>query len=408
LSKIENDKGDDSLEWKLATNTYSEMIWSTQVEAKQESDKQQVLRRIPKIVNSVRKLFHENGMSDGAREAILNYMFRIHMQIVKGTPLMEIDDDFGRVLGGDSLKKRAKPPVDVMNVSAMDEQVLGVATDESEKINRSDPSLAYKYAQENTQAIDFGAAHEESSAGNDDDENSDTKSPTAQATDGTAEPVSSDLTESSSNDVSEEIPTNQQLKSQQLSDVDSAAPESSGQSASESPSTAAEPSLQSDSSSVEGDSKNAPSQWDENVFDSVTDPVSSEPVEPEESASSSEPLSGSPIVENEDSFFTGQEELAEAFEAAKNYRVGEMFEFQRDGLKHRYQLTHVSNIFGKYTFREFGNRALIEINKPDLVIEVLRGSVAKISSNSLFDNSLESVISQIRGSNDEANVSGSN
>ncbi len=223
LSRIEQDKGVESPDWKEATHAYFEMLWSMQVDTSAEREagaeteglsgegansKRQVLRRIPKIVNSVRALFYKNGMSESVRESILNYMFRIHMQIIKGVSLMEIDDDFGRFLCG------------------------------------------YEVA-----------------------------------------PMSNDLTKA---------------------------------------------------------------------------------------------------------LLSGQEALNTAFDEVEKIKVGGRFELKREGVRHRCQLIHLCNVSGHYRFRVFGTQALLEVSKPDLVIDLLHGTLSKVSSDRLFDNCLASAITHVR------------
>lgn len=349
LSRIHDENGDQSYQWKVASNTYAEMIWSTQVDAKSPHVQQQVLRRIPKIVSTVRKLFSDYELSDGVREVILNYMFRIHMQIVKGTPLMEIEDDFGRVLGAKQQVK-AQEPVDIINVPTLIEGAAASAEADTSpsvtEIDRADPSLAYQYARENTGAIDFGDADE-------------------------ASPPVVEV------EMAEGVPEG----------------------------GASEESVQAvGTAGTAGDAKEQTDDIAHEIIahDSVPhDNVSSDP---DLIGQPPKAKAAAPIPEELDisaGLFTGQEELASAFDEAKTYKVGELFELLRDGLKHRYQLTHVSNIFGKYTFREFGTRTLLEVGKPDLVVDILRGSIQRISNTAIFDNSLESVISQIRGEGDD-------
>lgn len=99
LSRIFHQSGINSKQWRVATAAYAAVVWSTQIDLHQESDKRQVLRRIPKIVVDVKDLFKQYQLSDGVCETVLNMMYDIHKQILQGVPLMEVVDADGDALG---------------------------------------------------------------------------------------------------------------------------------------------------------------------------------------------------------------------------------------------------------------------------------------------------------------------
>lgn len=447
LSRIHSTHGVGSYQWKLATNTYSEMIWSTQVDSATDREKQQVLRRMPKIVNTVRNLFSEFELSDGVREAILTYMFRIHMEVVNGTPLMEIDDNFAEPGGAAPTQdveaevvEEEEEVVSLKNVFTADsqEEVVEVEAEQTD-IEKMDPSLAYQYSLESTEEIDFGEAHEitdrnDKAAAEEKETHDQVVQSDQEASDvSDASPVGITLDELTIDDITLDDITLDDIEPEKMLAQKSrqqTAESSATVDASEEPVT--KKGVPDEDIPVLNEKKSAPtplvqdnggaqasSSEDKTSLSGADDAEGAAQSQTDSAATSSrDGLSLSAALEKEleeetddehdgllDHRTSSQEDLTEAFEVSKDYKVGDLFELNRDGIKHRYQLTHVSTIFGKYTFREFGTRNLIEMSKPDLVIHLMSGEIKKLSNARLFENSLESVISQIRMSKDESSDS---
>ena len=92
LAKIIRRHGTGSEAWNHATDIYSSALWSTQVSGDNQG-KREILRRLPKIVQGVRALFDEYGLEIRIRDAILDQMIRIHLQIMRGKNGTEIAED---------------------------------------------------------------------------------------------------------------------------------------------------------------------------------------------------------------------------------------------------------------------------------------------------------------------------
>lgn len=92
LAKIIRRHGTGSEAWNHATDIYSSALWSTQVSGNNQG-KREILRRLPKIVQGVRSLFDEYGLEIRIRDAILDQMIRIHLQIMRGKNGAEIAED---------------------------------------------------------------------------------------------------------------------------------------------------------------------------------------------------------------------------------------------------------------------------------------------------------------------------
>lgn len=84
LTRALHRHGEESPEWKNLTDVYSNAMWSTQASAN-DGGKRLVLRSLPGIVNGVREVCREYKVKDNVRELLLNHMFDIHMQIIRGT-----------------------------------------------------------------------------------------------------------------------------------------------------------------------------------------------------------------------------------------------------------------------------------------------------------------------------------
>lgn len=84
LTRALHRHGEESEEWKKLTEVYSNAMWSTQASSN-EGGKRLVLRSLPGIVNGVRDVCKEYRVKDNVREMLLNHMFDIHMQIIRGT-----------------------------------------------------------------------------------------------------------------------------------------------------------------------------------------------------------------------------------------------------------------------------------------------------------------------------------
>jgi hypothetical protein len=84
LTRALHRHGEDSEQWKSLTEVYSNALWSTQASAN-DGGKRLVLRSLPNIVNGVRDVCKEYKVKDNVRELLLNHMFDIHMQIIRGT-----------------------------------------------------------------------------------------------------------------------------------------------------------------------------------------------------------------------------------------------------------------------------------------------------------------------------------
>lgn len=83
LSKTLVRHGEESPEWKRVTGTYSNILWSTQASANDDG-KRLVLRNLPGIVKELRLLCEDYGVKGGVREMLMDRMFGIHMQIIRG------------------------------------------------------------------------------------------------------------------------------------------------------------------------------------------------------------------------------------------------------------------------------------------------------------------------------------
>lgn len=84
LTRALHRHGENSTEWKQLAEVYSNALWSTQASAN-DGGKRLVLRSLPAIVNGVREVCSEYRVKDQVRELLLNHMFDIHMQIIRGT-----------------------------------------------------------------------------------------------------------------------------------------------------------------------------------------------------------------------------------------------------------------------------------------------------------------------------------
>ncbi|MCG8313912.1 MAG: DUF1631 domain-containing protein [Pseudomonadales bacterium] len=84
LARIIRRHGTESEQWKMATETYASVLWSTQVDATNEG-KRQILRTLPKIVQAIRGLFLEYSLKTELRDAILEHMIQLHLAIIRGT-----------------------------------------------------------------------------------------------------------------------------------------------------------------------------------------------------------------------------------------------------------------------------------------------------------------------------------
>lgn len=65
----------------------------------------------------------------------------------------------------------------------------------------------------------------------------------------------------------------------------------------------------------------------------------------------------------------------------------------------RCKLVKKSVTFGKFTFRVFESGDLIEKNKGELAVDIIRGNARQIDEHNMFDNALERVVMQIQASN---------
>ena len=88
--------------------------------------------------------------------------------------------------------------------------------------------------------------------------------------------------------------------------------------------------------------------------------------------------------------------VRETFLQVGSMSLGALIECEEDGVATRYQLTHKSTIFGKYTFNDFKRRKSWLLTKPELVMELARGSAKVISAPKLFDDTLENVVGQMQ------------
>ncbi|MBL4867918.1 MAG: DUF1631 family protein [Pseudomonadales bacterium] len=88
--------------------------------------------------------------------------------------------------------------------------------------------------------------------------------------------------------------------------------------------------------------------------------------------------------------------IRETFLQVGRMVVGSLIECEEEGVSVRYQLTHKSTIFGKYTFNDFKRRKTWLLTKPELVMELARGRAKAISAPKLFDDTLESVVTQLQ------------
>lgn len=97
LARIIRRHGTESEQWSLATETYASVLWSTQVDANEEG-KRQILRSLPKIVQTIRSLFLEYNLKTELRDAILEHMIQLHLTIMRGTDGKAIKDPGGSSL----------------------------------------------------------------------------------------------------------------------------------------------------------------------------------------------------------------------------------------------------------------------------------------------------------------------
>lgn len=84
LTRALHRHGEESQDWKKLTDIYSNAMWSTQASSN-DGGKRLVLRSLPGIVNGVREVCEEYRVKGTIRELLLNHMFDIHMQIIRGT-----------------------------------------------------------------------------------------------------------------------------------------------------------------------------------------------------------------------------------------------------------------------------------------------------------------------------------
>lgn len=97
LARVMRRHGTDSDQWKLCTEVYASVLWSTQVDASEEG-KREILRSLPKIVQTIRSLFLEYNLKTELRDAILEHMIQVHLAIIRGTDGKNIKDPAGSSL----------------------------------------------------------------------------------------------------------------------------------------------------------------------------------------------------------------------------------------------------------------------------------------------------------------------
>ena len=97
LARVIRRHGADSEQWRLCTETYASVLWSTQVDATNEG-KREILRSLPKIVQTIRSLFLEFNLKTELRDAILEHMIQMHLAIIRGTNGKDIKDSGGSSL----------------------------------------------------------------------------------------------------------------------------------------------------------------------------------------------------------------------------------------------------------------------------------------------------------------------
>lgn len=312
LSRIFHQSGINSKQWRVATAAYAAVVWSTQIDVHQESDKRQVLRRIPKIVVDVKALFKQYQLSDGVCDTILTMMYDIHKQILQGVPLRDIVDADDDAVGHNS------GPV-VIDVKPSASTLLDENSEErsAEKADKKRDG-AFK-------------------------ERVDTKG------------------KSKSQDPFEDA----EIIEVEMIDV---APSGDALDAEAEPPSVSHLSL---SGGARADaSKGGAKAGGESAVG----------LEQGDGQSAQLPMN-----------------LSEVDEMIHRYKVGEVFELLGErGQSKRYQLSHVSNVLGVYYFREFGSKSLLEVARPDLVILTLQQTLKKLSGASVFDDSLESVLTRIR------------
>ena len=97
LARVIRRHGVDSEQWKLCTEVYASVLWSTQVDAT-ENGKREILRSLPKIVQTIRSLFLDFNLKTELRDAILEHMIQLHLAIIRGTNGKDIKDPGGSSL----------------------------------------------------------------------------------------------------------------------------------------------------------------------------------------------------------------------------------------------------------------------------------------------------------------------
>ncbi|MDX1694344.1 MAG: DUF1631 family protein, partial [Ketobacteraceae bacterium] len=97
LARVIRRHGADSEQWKLCTEVYASVLWSTQVDAT-DSGKREILRSLPNIVQTIRSLFLEYSLKTELRDAILEHMIQLHLAIIRGTNGKDIKDPGGSSL----------------------------------------------------------------------------------------------------------------------------------------------------------------------------------------------------------------------------------------------------------------------------------------------------------------------
>ena len=97
LARVIRRHGEGSEQWQLCAEVYASVLWSTQVDSTNEG-KREILRSLPKIVQTIRSLFLEYNLKTELRDAILEHMIQAHLAIIRGTNGKDLKDASGSSL----------------------------------------------------------------------------------------------------------------------------------------------------------------------------------------------------------------------------------------------------------------------------------------------------------------------
>ncbi|HET8706280.1 MAG TPA: DUF1631 family protein, partial [Pseudomonadales bacterium] len=148
LGRVVAEHGIYSEKWRESIELYSGILWSTQADAS-DIGKREVLRRLPGIVQGVKRVATEQKLHPRVRDEILNQMIQIHLAIIRGMPGSELEDhhisglDAFNSLQGEIFLQEEEEEVDVVALERAAKPVIQVVT----KPEDASPNVYWRFDQ---------------------------------------------------------------------------------------------------------------------------------------------------------------------------------------------------------------------------------------------------------------------